>query len=244
MEQHMTAATLTDVETQTLVDAVRTIGRLASTVAAIAARQATPDTGDRVHVHVTPTAAPTPIRDDAWEAYRHAELYLKNLYRACGIRAKGTVKAMAAHADPACRIVATHCDEKHGDPHEWLEEAVSIEAAFRRIVDPPKPRRLIGLCPVCHGKVWGGDNRTVGVCDTCHTPIPTAITRNALLARLDADTGLRDTASGLSKTLAKAGIRLPAATIRTWAKRGRITADADGRYALADIIQQAKQQKE
>lgn len=81
---------------------------------------------------------------------------------------------------------------------------MDIEQEFRRIVDPPKPRRLIGPCPICHGKEWTDNSRTMGTCDTCHTPIPTAITRNAPPSRPDEDTGVRDTAAGLSKTLAKA----------------------------------------
>ena len=48
------------------------------------------------------------------------------------------------------------------------------------------------------------------------------------------------TARELSDLLKEIGYRVPAATIRTWAHRGRLSSNDDGLYTLADVMELAR----
>lgn len=88
MEEHLTRATTTDVETDAPLDAVSTIGRLTPTVADVAARQARPDTSDGAHPR-HPIKRPPPTHTSVGEAGARA----KNTFAACTRRAESASTA-------------------------------------------------------------------------------------------------------------------------------------------------------
>lgn len=229
---------LNDDDIHTLRSAITDITRNIPALLAIACKQATPDTGDDVHVHATPTNAPTPIRFDAWQAYVDTEKLIRRAGYACGYAAATdphTTITRIAKAILKRPVIAVRCDEHHGDPDTWLSDFLDMRRRVDSIVNPPKPNILYGVCPVCRCDVWGDPDGDIGVCKACLTRVPRSLAVNplgALLAKAD----VRGTAKSLSATLATAGIRIPASTIRSWAHRGVIKADEDGTYSLQDIL--------
>ncbi|PST48615.1 hypothetical protein COO72_06980 [Bifidobacterium callitrichos] len=61
-----------------------------------------------------------------------------------------------------------------------------------------------------------------------------------LLAKLSVST-MEGTPTELSNECARAGIRIPASTIRSWIQRGHIHPNEDGRIPLSAIIPLLKQ---
>lgn len=223
---------------QLLRAAIADITRNVPALLAIACKQARPDAGNEVHVHVTPTTAPTPIRFDAWQTYIDIEKLIRRAGYACGYTPAtdpNTTVTRIAKAILKCPLIAVQCDEYHGDPDTWLADFLDMRRRVDAIVNPPKPSVLHGVCPACGGEVWGDPDGDIGVCRECSARVPRSIVENQLTGLLETS-DVRGTAKSLSATLAAAGIRIPASTIRSWAHRGVIKADEDGNYSLQDIL--------
>ncbi|PLS30866.1 PhnA protein [Bifidobacterium margollesii] len=105
-----------------------------------------------------------------------------------------------------------------------------------RAVDPPQTRVAFGVCPFCrNGVVWGTPRSHMDVCRSCGAEVNRTYVADRLLDRL-ARSEKKGTPKQMSGECAKAGIRLPAATIRTWIHRKRLTPDMNGHVTLRDIV--------
>lgn len=84
---------------------------------------------------------------------------------------------------------------------------------------------MFGACPACGAGVWGDPGQQIG---RWHVA-------DALLERL-AETEVTGTPAQPSRECAKAGIRLPASTIRGWIHKGKLQTDPNGRVSLSRLV--------
>lgn len=75
----------------------------------------------------------------------------------------------------------------------------------------------------------------MGECKTCGAQVNRTYVADRLLDKL-ARFEKKGTPKQISRECARAGIRLPASTIRTWIHQKRLTPDAHGHITLSDIV--------
>lgn len=122
------------------------------------------------------------------------------------------------------------------DAREWWRDVVDVAGKVNRMVDPPATRVAFGACPFCkHGVVWGVPRAHMGECRSCGAQVNRTYVADRLLDKL-AKSEKKGTPKQLSRECAKAGIRLPAATIRTWIHQKRLTPDQHGHVTLSGIV--------
>lgn len=211
-----------------LPDTLVTIGADAMPLLLVATKRASvsmPGSG-----RSTPAQAPSPLRDGMWELYCDAERLLRQLGlrfdypKAVDPRATVTALANAVIMDPEPLLSS-------GDVLAWYQDITAIAERIHMAVNPPKPRIAFGACPDCGSVVWGDPDEQYGKCAGCGSQVSRRAVSGRLLARLIVSE-IRGTAKQLSAECVKAGIRLPASTIRSWAKRGRLSSDASGEIIL------------
>lgn len=83
--------------------------------------------------------------------------------------------------------------------------------------------------------VWGEPDEQYGECAGCGNKVNRRAVADRLLAKLVVSE-VRGTAKQLSAECAKAGIRLPANTIRSWVKRGQLHYGNDGKLGLSELV--------
>lgn len=215
-----------------LLDALITIGADATPLLLVATKRASvsmPGNG-----RSTPAQAPSPLRDGMWELYCEAERLLRQLglrfdyAKAVDPRATVTALANAAIADPDPLLAS-------GDVLAWYEDIIAIAERIHVAVNPPKPRIAFGACPDCGSVVWGDPDEQYGECAGCGGRVSRRAVADRLLARLVVSE-IRGTAKQLSVECAKAGIRLPASTIRSWVRKGRLHYDDAGKLGLSELV--------
>lgn len=94
---------------------------------------------------------------------------------------------------------------------------------------------MFGACPACGAGVWGDPGQHMGICTGCGQQIGRWHVADALLERL-AETEVTGTPAQPSRECAKAGIRLPASTIRGWIHKGKLQTDLNGRVSLSRLV--------
>ena len=180
----------------------------------IAARQAGTGDNDRTGVRSRSAHAPLLIREQAWELYCQAEELIRLAALQCG-------------CPPATRRTASVPE---------LVRGILKDDKLLLMVDPPATRVAFGACPFCkHGVVWGVPRAHMGECRSCGAQVNRTYVADRLLDKL-AKSEKKGTPKQLSRECAKAGIRLPAATIRTWIHQKRLTPDQHGHVTLSGIV--------
>lgn len=184
--------------------------------------------------HTAPAQAPSPLRDGMWELYCETERLLRQLGLrfdyARAVDPRATVKALANAAimDPIPLLSS-------GDVLAWYQDITDIARRIHTAVNPAGPRMAFGACPSCGSVVWGDPDEQYGECAGCGDKVNRRAVADRLLAKLVVSE-VRDTPKQLSAECAKAGIRLPASTIRSWVKRGILRYDADNKLSLSELV--------
>ncbi|WP_258186176.1 hypothetical protein [Bifidobacterium sp. UTBIF-78] len=218
---------------QRLQDHLARIGEEITPLLLIATKQASVNMqgGDG---HAAPAEAPSPLRDDMWELYCQTERLMRQLavrfdyQRAADPDTTVAALTRAALADPDPLLSC-------GDVLGWYEDIVDLSEGIHIAVNPAKPRIAFGACPGCGGVVWGDPDEQDGECAGCGERVNRRAVADRLLARLIVSE-VRGTPAELSDECAKAGIRIPASTIRSWTSRGRLRCDADGMLNLSELV--------
>ena len=214
---------------QSMVATIRDIGNNYTALLLVATKQAS------VHMDNGPRAqaaeAPSPIRSGAWELCCEAEQQMRLVALAIGWRQgleeKTTVPLI-------CRKTLERIERLFlvADAAQWFDDLSDISERIQTMLEPPEPLVAFGACPACGGVVWGAANADYGDCAQCASRIHRCAVADRLLAKLSVS-AVRGTASELSRACAKAGIRLPASTIRSWIRRGRLQPESDGSLQLS-----------
>lgn len=224
-----------------LMDALATIGTDAVPLLLVATKRASVSM-QQGGGHTTPAWAPSPLRDGMWELYCEAERLLRQLGLrfdyAKAVDPRATVKALADAAimDPVPLLSS-------GDVLAWYQDITDIAQRIHTVVNPAGPRVAFGACPGCGSVVWGDPDDEYGECAGCGNQVNRRAVADRLLAKLVVSE-VKGTAKQLSAECAKAGIRLPASTIRSWAKRGSLRYDSDGKLALSELVPLIKKRAE
>ncbi|MCH9275648.1 hypothetical protein JS533_005090 [Bifidobacterium amazonense] len=184
--------------------------------------------------HASPAEAPSPLRDDLWELYCEAEQLMRRLCARFDypktldphITVVGLARMVLARPGPLL---------KSGDVLGWYEDIADMSGRVHKAVNPAKPRIAFGSCPDCGGVVWGDPDESDGECASCGERVNRRAVADRLLARLIVSE-VRGTATELSAECAKAGIRLPASTIRSWVNRGGLRYRSDGKLSLSELV--------
>ena len=234
---------LTADETKTLIDSIKAIWLAMPTLRDLAYRRATIVRPNTVRAQTSIVTAPTPLRMDAAQLLDDAENLIRDAAMHAGMTSAKTrgiplgtcVHFLALNID----ILATRCDETHGDPDGWLSDFTAMRHRVDRMLNPPEERVAYGECPVCGTTVYGPAGGDIGVCAQCRASVPRSLIRTGVIDRIKA-ANVTGTARELSDLLKEVGYRVPAATIRTWAHRGRLETNDDGLYALADVMELAE----
>lgn len=201
----------------------------------IAARQAGAGDNDRTGVRSRSAHAPLLIREQAWELYCQAEELIRLAALQCGCppatRRTASVPELVRGILKDDKLLLTASDAR-----EWWRDVVDVAGKVNRMVDPPATRVAFGACPFCkHGVVWGVPRAHMGECRSCGAQVNRTYVADRLLDKL-AKSEKKGTPKQLSRECAKAGIRLPAATIRTWIHQKRLTPDQHGHVTLSGIV--------
>lgn len=218
---------------QRLRDAIARIGEAATPLLMVATRQANVNMRGNGG-HTSPAEAPSPLRDDMWELYCETERLMRRLAVRFGYPKatdqNATVAALARTAltDPKPLLTG-------GDVLDWYEDITRIAERIHKAVEPARPRIAFGACPDCGGVVWGDPDEQAGRCARCDAVVGRRNVCDRLLAKLIGG-NVTGTAKQLSDECARAGIRLPASTIRSWARRGKISVDANGFMTLSSLV--------
>lgn len=125
----------------------------------------------------------------------------------------------------------------------WLRKLEALAAKVDSIVNhKERDSSLIGSCSVCGGP-WAEHSAPVGECKECGRMQLRCEVGDRLIDLL-ASSEVTGTASELSRECAKAGIKVPTATIRSWAKRGALHKDAEGKFSMSDLAPLLKRRAE
>ena len=197
-------------DTTLLLNAVRYLGASFRTVRMVAERSANTTPADAVHVHVSPSAAPAPVRVSVFQTLSDTEALIRDAAHACGLyeaRSRAVpmlacVRHILAHPEG----ISIACDEEHGDPDTWLADFLGAKRKFDAILNPPIAHIRFGVCPVCRRWVWGEPTGDVGVCEACKTRVPRSMVKDELSERL-ASSGITGTAAELSRLLRQSGYK-------------------------------------
>ncbi|WP_239512394.1 hypothetical protein [Bifidobacterium aerophilum] len=201
----------------------------------IASRQAGTGGSDRTGVRSRSAHAPLLIREQAWELYCQVEELVRLAALQCGCppaarRTAGVSELVRAILSDDNPLLAA------SDAREWWRDVVDMAGRVSRMVDPPATRVAFGACPFCeHGVVWGAPRDHMGECRSCGAQVNRTYVADRLLDKL-AKSEKKGTPKQLSRECAKAGIRLPASTIRAWIHQKRLTPDQHGHVTLSGIV--------
>lgn len=209
------------------VEAARTVIALDGPLDAIIRREANRTTGGGGHAR--PSEAPDPVRLGLLERAMAWQSDIDGISAALdGDRGRSRSLAHAARRLFASGALGSGIA---ADAKRALETAArGMEAAC----DPPAPREVVGLCPADDAPVWAAPGEQYGECAQCGARVHRTQVSDALAARIASDTR-RGYPSDIRRMCAAEGVTLPAATIRTWIRRGELTRDAAGMIALADV---------
>lgn len=196
------------------------------------------------HVHTgnnavparSPAAQPSsPLRDDAWQLYEHATRLLRLTAIAC--HQQTAFDTMLAPGMYAMLILNNPTPlAMRADAAAWARDLHHACQHVRRILQPPQTRIAFGACPHCtHGIIRGLPTDTEGQCGNCQATVP-RLQAAATLANRIRDDETAGTPTQLSRYCARAGIRVPASTIRSWIRRHKLPVNTQGQARLKDLV--------
>lgn len=148
-----------------------------------------------------------------------------------------------ARHDWAAAATALHAAAaRPGDPRlaALIPDVLHAARALTALADLPPAHRFYGRClteddagTVCDAPIYAAPGASWARCPTCRTLWELA---PLLTAHLQAAANWAVTTTEGARLLTAAGHPTKPATIRLWKHRGRITADADGRYRVGDLL--------
>ena len=197
----------------------------------VAAKKASPTPHDAGPTG-TRAFAPLPVSAAAWDVFRRMEALALESAAALGVVPK-TAQAALLTSRAEAEVLARQSGEPY-DAAYWRQAWRDVASATRRILMPAehKPAPIGGVCRC--GGLMALHGRTLA-CRTCGAVTTTAEDRAVRASgSMTAPQG-RATPAEASRVFARAGIRLPAATVRSWMHRGRLEADAEGRIDLTEL---------
>lgn len=216
-------------------DAMTLIASDTTALLLIANRQASTTAPDRSGIRTQSAHAVLPIQEHAWELYRETEELIRLAALQCRLPA-----AVRRTASVPALIYGILKDDRPlldaSDARSWWRDVTDMAGKIGRAVDPPMAQVAYGACPFCpNGIVWGEPRAHMGACRSCGAEVNRTYVPDRLLDRL-AKSEKKGTPKQLSDQCAKAGFRLPASTIRSWTRQGRLTPDRHGRIPLSSIV--------
>lgn len=182
--------------------------------------------------------APLPVDVAAWDTITEVEDAVKLAAAGCGCPGTFGPSDSAEILRFRAAWVAGSPEglARREDAAAWLRTLEELARKVEAIVNPPRGgRQLIGACTMCGGPVWAEAGEDAGTCRDCGRTQLKGEVGDRLLALL-ASSEVVGTAAELSRECAKAGVRVPANTIRQWASRGQLRRRPDGRYELSDLV--------
>lgn len=237
---------LTEDEVDELKNALETIRTLSFAVENIAVRQA------NVSLHATggrasKASAPLPVNVNAAMVYWSGVTLLCDAMDAAEIPAtcqpnRGPAATFRYDYGGAVNsvesrmyILANLADERHGDPHTWLDRFRDLARRMERLTTVPDEPVTVGVCPHDGGRVVAELDGKTGKCLSCWREMPVVASSGELFRRAAQDF-TRRSQSNVSRLLAMGGVRVPQSTIASWVRRGKLDADEKGRVCLRDVL--------
>lgn len=185
--------------------------------------------------HSARAFAPMPCNPQALEAsYAVAAVAHESAH------ALGANPTKAAAALLYCRAEATRLARMSGEEADaayYLSRWEGAASAARRIISPPEDtsRQFIGgICEACGGAMVSANTGRILVCRRCGKVASARKVRVRAAQAMHAPQG-KATPAEAERVFARAGVRLPSATIRSWVRRGKLEPDDGGRVELAAV---------
>ena len=180
--------------------------------------------------------APLPINEGAARALEQVESTAAASARALGANPTTPEAALLYVQAEAERLARMSGEES--DASYWLAVWTDARRAAERILEPPEHKSRLcpaaGKCPACGGAMrLSASDETLAECSACGASMPVRELRAAQVRTLPVP-DLLTTPAGAEKAFAKLGIKLPAATIRSWTYRGRLAQQAGGLISTRD----------
>ena len=180
--------------------------------------------------------APLPMNEGAADALDAIHDAAAETARALGAKPRTPEAALIFVAAESCRL--PHMSGEDGDASYWLAKWADARRSAECILEPPERKSRLrpaaGKCPACGGAMrLDASDDSVAECGACGASIPVQALRAAQVRALPVPDVLTSP-SGAEKVFAKVGIRLPAATVRSWVYRGRLPQQAGGLISTAD----------
>lgn len=183
--------------------------------------------------HARAAFAPLPLDDRAFAALRTIEDTAFASALALGARPSTPTAALLYVRGEYIRLA--HMSGEDGDASYWLGLWTAARRQAAAVLDPPTERAVIGgVCEACGGALVSDGGSHALTCRRCgRRSTPTRVRAHAAEA-MTAPQG-KATPAEASRIFARAGVRLPSATVRSWIHRGKLEPDADGRVELPAV---------
>lgn len=183
--------------------------------------------------HARAAFAPLPLDDRAFAALRAIEDAALASAHALGAHPSTPGAALLYVRAEGVRLA--HMSGEEGDASYWLELWTAARRRAAAVLDPPTERAVIGgVCEACGGALVSDGGSHALTCRRCgRSSTPTRVRVRAAEA-MTAPQG-KATPAEASRIFARAGVRLPSATVRSWIHRGKLEPDADGRVELSAV---------
>lgn len=185
--------------------------------------------------HGSRAFAPLPCNAAGMEAEYAVAAVAKESAHALGARPLTTPSALLY-----CRAEATRLARMSGEEADaayYLSRWEDAASAARRIISPPEDtsRQFIGgICEACGGAMVSANTGRILVCRRCGKVASARKVRVRAAQAMHAPQG-KATPAEAERVFARAGVRLPSATIRSWVRRGKLEPDDGGRVELAAV---------
>lgn len=185
--------------------------------------------------HSARAFAPMPCNPQALEASYAVAAVARESAHALGANPSKAASALLYCKAEAVRLARMSGEEADGAYYltRWEDAA----DAARRILAPPEEaaRQFIGgICEACGGAMVSANNSRILVCRRCGKVTSARKVRVRAAQAMHAPQG-KATPAEAERVFARAGVRLPSATIRSWVRRGKLEPDDGGRVELAAV---------
>lgn len=183
--------------------------------------------------HGSRAFAPAPVNEKALEVQYEVGAVAMESAHALGAyptRIPAALLYVRAEATRLARMSGEKADAAY-----YLAKWEDAARAVQHIVAPPETRAPIGgICEACGGAMVTVNHGAALVCRRCGKYSTARKVRVRAARSMTAPQG-KATPAEAERVFARAGVRLPSATIRSWVRRGKLVVDGDGRCELASI---------
>ena len=177
--------------------------------------------------------APAPVNEKALEVQYQVGAIAMESAHALGAYPRKVPAALIYVRAEATRLARMGGED--ADAAYYLGKWEDAARAVQRIIAPPEHRATIGgICEACGGAMLTANHGQVLVCRRCGK-YATAKKVRVRAARTMAAPQGKATPAEAERVFARAGVRLPSATIRSWIRRGKLAVDGDGRVGLSAV---------